>query len=154
MQGVLTMEVNKNINIKELCMDEQELRFDKYERLGAYYWQQNSGKLMMMDPHVKARYSIVLNTIKKLLRSKKLVLDVGCGDGALTALIARMGHTVYGVDTSKAGISLAQKQFEHYNLKGTFEIITSYRYPFEDDFFDSFLLFARKYLQKNYSIAL
>lgn len=37
----------------------------------------------------------------------KVVLDLGCGNGALGAMIAESGRTVYGCDTSESGVSHA-----------------------------------------------
>jgi SAM-dependent methyltransferase len=40
----------------------------------------------------------------------KVVLDLGCGDGALTEKIAALGCTVYGIDTSYPQIQAAHKR--------------------------------------------
>jgi trans-aconitate methyltransferase len=47
-----------------------------------------------------------------LLDAKKgeVILDLGCGDGALTEKIAAFGCTVYGVDTSYPQIQAARKR--------------------------------------------
>ena len=46
----------------------------------------------------------------KLLKAKKgqLVLDVGCGDGIISRLIAKEGAKVVGIDPSKKQIGVAQ----------------------------------------------
>jgi len=70
-------------------------------------------------------------------RSKAKVLDVGCGQGRDALFIARMGHSVHGVDISPTGIAdlLAIARSEQlsitadvadvrdYPWRGTFDVI-------------------------------
>src|SRR5262245_30260984 len=74
--------------------------------------------LKPIDPAVIARYSGKLRwhnleeyryRVLGDLRGKRL-LDVGCGDGANSVLLARLGASVTGVDISPAAISLAGKR--------------------------------------------
>src|SRR5262249_44864382 len=56
------------------------------------------------------------------------ILDVGCGDGTLTALIAARGATVVGVDASADMIAAAQKRGVDARL------IDARQLPFADEF--------------------
>jgi ubiquinone/menaquinone biosynthesis C-methylase UbiE len=49
-----------------------------------------------------------------------IVLDLGCGTGSLTALVAANGHTVIGVDRSPAMIKLARKRCRPFGQKVRF----------------------------------
>lgn len=51
--------------------------------------------------------------ITKWLRQSdaKAVLDLGCGNGALTNELARQGFTMTGLDASESGISIARKNY-------------------------------------------
>lgn len=41
----------------------------------------------------------------------KKVLDAGCGRGAFTGRLAKVGHEVFGFDLSKPGIEIAKNQY-------------------------------------------
>lgn len=115
----------------------REIVFDKYEHIGAYHWKQCSNNLKIVNVHTKARYKLVMNCVSEFFDSTPIAaLDVGCGDGALTASIRKLGHRVYGVDTNSKGIRLAEEKFRENYLSGNFYVIEGYEYPFEDNFFE------------------
>jgi 2-polyprenyl-3-methyl-5-hydroxy-6-metoxy-1,4-benzoquinol methylase len=56
--------------------------------------------------HVRAAWKKLL---ENTLSGKELgILDIGCGTGSLSILLAELGHTVTGVDLSPAMIELAE----------------------------------------------
>ena len=64
--------------------------------------------------HSTAQFTWAREMIGKLnLRGSESVLDIGCGDGKVTALIASSltGGSVTGMDSSASMIALAQKRF-------------------------------------------
>ena len=64
--------------------------------------------------HSTAQFTWAREMIGKLnLLGSESVLDIGCGDGKVTALIASSlaGGTVTGIDSSASMIALAQKRF-------------------------------------------
>ncbi|TET78235.1 MAG: hypothetical protein E3J41_04990, partial [Candidatus Cloacimonadota bacterium] len=67
---------------------EEELIFDKYKKRGAgYHWEQISKSMGGRNTFVVARYNIVLGQVEDC--KDKTILDVGCGDGALSYLLSR-----------------------------------------------------------------
>lgn len=59
-------------------------------------------------------YFAYLDIVQQALKRKSLdVLDVGCGDGRLSAELLRRGHRVVGVDKSERGLGFARLMSPH-----------------------------------------
>ena len=58
-------------------------------------------------------HDLVLDPILQRLAAHgaRTVLDLGCGNGALSARIARHGYRVVGCDSSRSGIDIASRSF-------------------------------------------
>jgi SAM-dependent methyltransferase len=66
------------------------------------------------------------------------ILDVGCGDGALSGLLAiRTKAQIEGIDVEPLSIELARQEFARRGLAGRFTLIDGYDYPFEDGSFSA-----------------
>ncbi|WP_414468803.1 class I SAM-dependent methyltransferase [Methanobacterium sp. ACI-7] len=76
--------------------------------------------------------------IKKLkLNGNECILDIGCGDGKVTAEIASILNNGYilGIDSSKNIIELAQKTFSKYNNKNlSFKVKNVHDLDFNEQF--------------------
>ena len=72
------------------------------------------------------------------LRGSERILDVGCGDGKITAQIASRaskGGSVVGVDPSRDMISFARSHFGPATLPNLrFEVADARRLPFKNEF--------------------
>lgn len=82
--------------------------FDKYGRSGAYHWRQLSPlHPKRFDALLDARYRAVID----LLRPEPAGpgVDIGCGDGALTARLARPGGSVVGVEAEAEALAWARR---------------------------------------------
>jgi 2-polyprenyl-3-methyl-5-hydroxy-6-metoxy-1,4-benzoquinol methylase len=85
--------------------------FDKYEKYGAYHWNDidktSLKKLFSRSIPTLCRYDRLLRAIPDDART---IVDIGCGDGALTYLLAsrEMAREVIGCDMDKIGIDLAR----------------------------------------------
>ncbi|HIK11971.1 MAG TPA: class I SAM-dependent methyltransferase [Oscillatoriaceae cyanobacterium M33_DOE_052] len=58
----------------------------------------------------------MLAEARKNLPEKPRLLDLGCGNGSLTHVIAQQGYEVVGVEPSEQGVTIAQKTFPDYRL--------------------------------------
>ena len=64
----------------------------------------------LVDPDVRTAWTKLL--LRHLPRAPAVVLDVGCGTGTLSVLLASHGHTVTGVDHSAAMLARARTKAE------------------------------------------
>jgi len=112
-----------------------EIEFQKYKTRGAgYHWEQISNSLRKRNIFVVARYELILDLIGKEIKGKR-VLDVGCGDGVLSYLLAKKGANVIGIDSSEEAIRFAKERCRDLsNLN--FQVASAYELPFSKDNFD------------------
>lgn len=83
--------------------------FTKYETRGAYHWNAMAEWLPnRYSARLHALYSWFVKEIRR--REPVVVVDIGCGDAALTHLMSRAtsGHVV-GIEPEPAGIALASE---------------------------------------------
>lgn len=116
-----------------------EKKFNKYEARGSYHWRE----MLSKDPRVfnayhQAHYDWILK-IAGNVKGKK-VLDIGCGDGVLSYLLAKAGAEVTGIDNDEYGLMYAHENLERENKKKklacTFVNASAYAMPFEQETFD------------------
>lgn len=63
-------------------------------------------------------------------------LDIGCGEGNNTRLVAKRGATIFGIDSSEVFIKHAIDMERETNLGIEFQIASADKLPFENDNFD------------------
>ncbi len=84
-----------------------------------------------------------------MLKSKAVVLDVGCGIGQVSSILQSRGHVVYPVDASSEMVRVARTEFQVNASQGTFDQID------EVEFFEgiwanfSLLHTKKKYFPEN-----
>ena len=69
------------------------------------------------------------------LKGKKC-LEIGCGAGAIAALLAANGGEVTAIDITKRSIELTQKRFEIFGLKGIIQQGDAEKMVFPNNYFD------------------
>ncbi|MBN2458346.1 class I SAM-dependent methyltransferase [Candidatus Woesearchaeota archaeon] len=68
----------------------------------------------------------------------KKVLDLGCGTGRHTVLLAKQGFDVYATDVSDTGLEMTRRWLKHENLSARLKKSSCYeRFPFMDNSFDA-----------------
>jgi ubiquinone/menaquinone biosynthesis C-methylase UbiE len=114
-----------------------EKDFVKYKERGSMHWRQMmSRSIRKSNAHQQARYGWVLRSVGD--SKGKKVLDLGCGDGALSYWLARAGAQVTGVDNEPLGIQLAKENLHSVGKDSqcTFVVASAYELPFPDQSFD------------------
>ena len=112
-----------------------EIQFDKYQkRSPGYHWEQTSKSITRRNIFVTARYEVLLGRIGRC--EGRQILDIGCGDGALSYLLhRRTGAHVTGIDPSEEAIRFAgEKTAANNNIE--FIKASAYQLPFRPNSFD------------------
>lgn len=91
--------IRKLIRVLRRTRDKNFIGFDKYERHGAFHWR---------ELETNAIYRRKVETIMSRVSTSDVVLDIGCGDGAYAAFIAKKCNSVVGVDADYDAIRLAK----------------------------------------------
>ncbi|MBR9682375.1 MAG: methyltransferase domain-containing protein [Candidatus Aenigmarchaeota archaeon] len=81
-----------------------------------------------------------MKKVIRLLKKEKVkrVLDLGCGSGRHTLLLAKAGFDVYGADVSEAGLKITRKWLKENGLKVKLKQFSCYKkFPYKDGFFDA-----------------
>jgi SAM-dependent methyltransferase len=109
-----------------------EAAFDKYLAAGAYHWAEGSPLNWRYNAPLIARYRSVL---RRIPAGATRILDVGCGDGYLSYLIAKHNpHAhVTGIDDEASGIRQANTMTARSGLKNLeFGHVPAGPIPFRD----------------------
>ena len=80
--------------------------------------------------------------VLKLMREQKVkkVLDLGCGTGRHTVLLARSGFEVFGLDNAPSGLKQCKEWLKEVGVKAKLVEASCYeRLPYKDNFFDALI---------------
>lgn len=117
--------------------DQQE-RVNEYFDAEALYWQGVYDDPRLQGVIYRARQEAVLDAVDELgLAQGAAVLEIGCGAGLLTVELARRGHSVRAVDSSRAMVELTARRALREGA-GTIvdtRVADVHALPFEDDSF-------------------
>lgn len=115
-----------------------EILFEKYKERGAYHWGQYFGSTLKTDTFLRGRYDLVISLLGDLkINETTQVLEIGCGDGALSGLIYKTFKcNITGLDPAQEGINFSKEKFRDLNYRGSFIVADGYSFPFESGSFD------------------
>lgn len=118
-----------------------EINFEKYERKGAYHWDEISHDPRKANAVTIARYRLCLKLLEEKLDGikGKTILDFGCGDGALTYEMFKKGAISTGVDLSALAIKLGSKKHQEKGSTAKLFVGSCYHTGFKDCSFDGLI---------------
>jgi 2-polyprenyl-3-methyl-5-hydroxy-6-metoxy-1,4-benzoquinol methylase len=119
------------------------LNDDKRLQASRHYWD-NLASAFDHEPDHGLRDPVVRETWSNFLRqalphTPATILDIGCGTGSLSVVLAELGHHVTGIDLSPTMISLARTKAETLGLSVVFEVMEASRPLFPHQQFDAIL---------------
>jgi len=88
--------------------DEQAVTFDSEPDHG------------LLDPSVRSAWADLI--IPLMPPAPASVLDVGCGTGSLSVLLAQAGHDVHGIDFSEKMVAAARRKADAAGVAARFEV--------------------------------
>jgi 2-polyprenyl-3-methyl-5-hydroxy-6-metoxy-1,4-benzoquinol methylase len=122
-QGNVTLNDKKRLQDARQYWDNLALAFDNEPDHG------------LRDPVVLENWTSFLSA--SLPNTRALVLDVGCGTGSLSVILAGLGHTVTGIDLSPAMISLARTKAEALGYQIDFHVMDAASPQLPNEHFDA-----------------
>ncbi|MCK5371737.1 MAG: class I SAM-dependent methyltransferase [Cyclobacteriaceae bacterium] len=122
-----------------------------YEKGDSVMWTDSHISKQLLNVHLNSEIDLAsrkTNTIKStvewILRSADLrnlnILDLGCGPGLYSEILAKKGHKVTGVDFSAHSIKFANKEAEKNNLNITYLHENYLELNLEENTFDLVIL--------------
>ena len=94
------------------------------QKLAKEVWGKEYRRLLVnnefgiIDKYSEADFVLIQENIQ--LKPGMSFLEIGCGRGRVSAMLAKFGVNVTGLDISSEAITLAKKIFKKNNLKGSF----------------------------------
>lgn len=91
----------------------------------------------LRDPIIRETWIAFLRT--RLPQTNATVLDIGCGTGSLSVVLAGLGHKVTGIDLSPSMISLAQAKAATQGFQIEFHVMDAAFPQFSNQQFDTII---------------
>jgi len=102
-----------------------EIEFKKYQERGACHVKETRRSIFYFNAVQQARYDLILKYLGNIER--KTVLDLGCGDGALTHFICQKKAKVIGIDNNELGLKFAEEFLSSQGLKAELILANAYQ---------------------------
>ena len=88
------------------------MEYNKYKKKGAIHWSWYSSN------HRNIGYKVLVNESIKYLSGGGTVMDIGCGDGLPSYLLAKKGFKVTGIEPEMSGLDIARDKLNGLDFIG------------------------------------
>lgn len=119
--------------------DYKEIWNDVYGKRFMTLWSPPEGVVQFVGRFLRKRLTV--DKYDELFSAKR-ILDLGCGNGAVAAFLARQGYEVYGIDLSEPAIQLGRELLKHEEMQAELVQGTATELPYQDNFFDCVVSYA------------
>jgi len=117
----------------------EEIYRECYERIHKWAIKNASGTrdgIYIKSLEKKLKF-LKSSAICKIIGQSKKVLDIGCGDGALSIILALLGNEVTGIDVSPTVLGFAEENKRRVNITDVrFKCMSATNLGFPDEHFD------------------
>ena len=117
------MESNQRVQEARQFWDREAATFDNESDHG------------LLDPEIRREWTSLL--AQYLPATPISILDIGCGTGSLSVVMAAMGHHVTGIDLSEAMIGRAESKARLAELSISFKVMDAYNPQFSKQQFEA-----------------
>jgi SAM-dependent methyltransferase len=93
------------------------------------------------DARMLREFATALELLQRALPVHGSILDMGCGSGWTSLLLARAGFEVHGIDISERMIEIARERAEDERVQATFAVADMEQFALDRRDFDGALLF-------------
>ena len=104
--------------------EKTEIEFNKYKERGPHHINESRRSVFHFNAHQQARFDLMLGYLGDI--EGKTVLDLGCGDGALTRFICQKKAKVIGVDNQELGLKFAREFLKSQGLEAKLILASVY----------------------------
>src|SRR3989339_710039 len=109
---------------------DNEIEFKKYQERGACHIKETKKSIFHFNAVQQARFDLILKHLDSI--QGKTVLDLGCGDGALTSFICQKGAKVIGLDNQELGLKFAKEFLKSQGLEAELILASVYETTLPD----------------------
>lgn len=133
----ILIRISNNPNIIKLVPETNILKADTASETINFYKKLGIRKLLSLTN--KKRDKETLNYILPYLKKRDKILDLCCGYGRISILLAKKGYKIEGIDISPNLIKFAKKKAEKEHLKIKFRKGDMRKLPYKNESFDKIL---------------
>jgi 2-polyprenyl-6-hydroxyphenyl methylase/3-demethylubiquinone-9 3-methyltransferase len=103
-----------------------------YDELCDAWYEEDAHPIALLRAENAVRNPWILQTIKEQCCRDSRILDIGCGGGLLTNVLAKEGYRVSGIDLSKTSLDQARQRDATKSVEYTWGNARSLPYPDEN----------------------